>query len=155
MQQFGLHWEIYALAECQKRGYGAKLMPHFFECYDILLEEILPVEVKASRPSRRWVRPGYSRPRWIFDLRGGLNPRKEIFLYILIAVAQDIPYLYLVPSWLMRQRQSVTLTSHPLRYGGYLTADRDNWAIVGWRLAERRRALGLGGAKQLTLWEAC
>jgi len=64
-QRFGLRAEQWATHYLAGLGYDARLMSRWTDSFDILVNGLLKVEVKISRPYQRQVRPGYYRPAWL------------------------------------------------------------------------------------------
>jgi hypothetical protein len=138
-QRMGLEWERWTVDQLKARGYGeARLVSNWLASVDIMLET-LPIEVKAANPKNHRV-GRYWRKRWQFDalrLPSGVDS-----LVIMIALVDDQPYPFIVPSWLMGFRYNVHLTSHPEKYKGYFARFLNCWEWVDVALAIRARYAG-------------
>jgi hypothetical protein len=144
-QRFGLHGEQWAAAQLASRGYTVRSISDWCADSDLLLEAVLPVEVKLSRPGIRWAHHNVWRENWLFDV--GRLPQTVDSLVILICedgIGERWPYV--VPSRELWGRSQVSITSHPSRYRGRLDRYLDNWPVVDQVLQQRRHRAG-----QLTL----
>ena len=144
-QRVGLAGEMWAMDQLQARGHQVHLLSDWFSDVDLMINSILPCEVKLARP--RWHRAHghYWRKRWQFDT--GRMPANVDSLAILICEDDSGErWPYLVPSWLIWPRRTIQITSHPKRYRGRLAGCLNNWANVELVLNERRKRAG-----QLTL----
>lgn len=141
-QRFGTLIENWACDQLAKRGWHVRLMPDFFESFDILLDGFLPVEVKGAKPYEQWTGKRF-RTRWQWDLKRGLNPATQDFLYILVSVDQAGElFPFLVPSaWTVGRGKTPALTSHPTRYGGWLADGLNAWSHVAMVYSWRQKFL--------------
>jgi hypothetical protein len=127
---------LWAKDKFEAQGYEAESYSRWTDKFDLLLNGILPVEVKRSRSYMRHVRPGYKVATWHFDV--GRVPQDQDFLILLICEdEQGAHYPYLIPSWQIHGRHSVSITSHPERYKGYWAGSLNNWSATE-RLIELR-----------------
>jgi len=146
-QKFGLHGELWAKDQLEAMGHEARLITDFCDFYDLIVDDCLPVEVKISRQNHRYIRPGYYRPYFTFDV--SRIPRNQDSVVIL--VCQDMQHQlwpYVVPSWFIGNRQCVVI-SHPKVYTGRYFDWRDKWEAVEWVKTIRTR---LGQGLQLPLF---
>lgn len=144
-QKIGQRGELWALAEFQARGYDARLISQWTDKFDIILNDVLPVEVKIARPGWRIVRPGYRRPTWWFEI--GRIPQDQDFLLLLIAedtFGQFWPHL--VPSCHAFSRHTISITSHPRQYKGFWSAALNRWSVIDWLINIRQQL------NQMPLW---
>lgn len=142
-QRFGSIVEAWAADELTKRGWHVRMMPNFFESFDLLIDGFLPCEVKASKPYSQHAHGNIFRQRWQFDLRRGLgrgiNARTQDFLYVLVAVDDNGElFPYIVPSaWTVDRSKTPSVTSHPKNFRGWLAEGLENWSnvhkVYGWR----------------------
>jgi len=149
-QQLGLAGELWALEELQARGYPAQLCSDWLADVDMILDGVLPVEVKLSRPRPQPHGKGW-RERWQWDV--SRLPKNADSLVLLIAEdGEGARFCFVVPSWVFfgRGTRTPSLTSHPLEYAhrgrGYLARYFEAWHLIPEVLATRRRLAG-----QLTL----
>jgi hypothetical protein len=137
-QAVGLKWEKWAAAELRARDWNVTTPPDYSARYDLKLGRpghapILHCEVKVATRTYRRVRSGYHRPRYQFDLSGGMNPDKIDFLYILIALSESTGEItpFVIPSYALGHRRHVQITSDPAAYRGKLLAEyRHAWDII-------------------------
>lgn len=137
-QRYGNIGEEWALAEFQSRGYEARLISDYYANYDILLNGLLPVEVKLSRAYLRKVKPGYYSPTWCFDT-ARIDPKED---YLIMLICQDSFnqfYPYLVASHLIQGRQTIGITSHPKKYKGHWANTLNRWSVIDWLICTRQR----------------
>lgn len=145
MQKIGQMGELWALTEFLARGYEARLISQWTDKFDIILNDLLPVEIKFSRPSWRTVRPGYKVQAWFFDL--ARIPQDQDFLLMLIVqdgFGQYWPYL--VPSCHAFGRGTISITSHPRQYKGFWSAALNRWSVIDWLINIRQQY------NQMPLW---
>lgn len=135
-QLFGNVGEELALAYLQAIGYHARLVSRYSDKLDIICEGVLGVHVKISRPLSQYTKPGHFRTYWHFNVSNVPDNVDSLIMLICQDSKKDYWY-YLVPSWLIWQRMTVNITSHPLRYRGRLREFRDNRHIVA-ELIRRR-----------------
>jgi hypothetical protein len=133
-QRFGLMAEQWAVAELQKRGYEARLISLFTADSDIILSGGVMVEVKISHCRKRYIRPGYSRPCYFFDLHRLPRHRDSIVILICQDNLGDW-YPFIAPSWYFFGRYRVNITSHPTQYRGYLADCLERWNNIDTVLA--------------------
>lgn len=137
-QRYGHKGELWALTEFQARGYEAHLITQWSNQYDIVLNGLLPVEVKLSRQIWRTVRPGYKRQFWSFDV--ARIPQDQDFLLLLIAedgFGQFWPHL--VASCYAFGRSTISITSHPRQYKGFWSACLNRWSVIDWLMYIRQQ----------------
>lgn len=128
-QKFGFEWEKWVLRELHKRGYeDARLVSNWFADVDILLGS-MPIEVKAAHPRKHWAGRCW-RLRWQFDT--SRVPRSVDCIIVLVALDyQNLPYPFIVPSWLVGDRYNIHITSHPTVYKGLFSPCLFRWGNVG------------------------
>lgn len=137
-QAYGHKGELWALDEFEYRGYEARLISRWTDQYDLLLNGVLPVEVKLSRSYLRTVRPGYKVATWSFDV--ARTPQDQDFLLLLICEDQFGQYWpYLIPSAFIQGRQTIGITSHPRQYKGFWASTLNRWATVDWLIHLRQQ----------------
>lgn len=137
-QSYGHRGELWALCEFQARGYDARLISQWTDKFDIVLNGVLPVEVKIARLHMRQVRKNYYKPTWMFDTARLL--RDQDFLLLLIAVDDfEQHWPYLIPSHLVQGRYSISITSHPRAYRGFWKDNLNRWSVIDWLLHIRER----------------
>lgn len=139
-QGYGQKGELWALTEFQARGHEARLVSGWFDKFDIVLNGVLPVEVKISRSCWRTIRPGYKRQTWFFDV--ARIPQDQDFLLLLIcedSFGQFWPYL--VASCYVFGRRTISITSHPRQYKGRWAETLNRWSVIDW-LINIRQQLG-------------
>jgi hypothetical protein len=140
-QRIGLRGEQWAAAQLSGLGYSVHSISDWCADSDLLLESILPVEVKLSRPGKRWAHHNVWRENWLFDV--ARLPQSVDSLVILICedgIGERWPYV--LPSWELWGRSQVSITSHPNRYKGRLDRYLENWPVVDQVLEQRRRRAG-------------
>lgn len=142
-QKFGLKGEIWALEQLKTLGYQAQLISGFFANIDIMLESLLPVEVKIASQTLRQVRAGYHRPCWQFDLSRCLPTKRD---WLLIAICEDErgrlwPYV-IYSGFLAGRSTRLQITSHPAHYSGWCSSHLNNWSLVSEVLSRRRQQAG-------------
>jgi len=136
-QRYGNIGEDWALAEFQARGHEARLISNYFDQFDILIDGVLPVEVKLSRSYLRKVRPGYYAPTWCFDT--ARIAKGQDYLLLLICEDQYKQFWpYLVPSFFVGDRQTIGITSHPRKYKGYWADSLSRWSVIEWLINIRQ-----------------
>lgn len=150
--KFGSVVESWVANELKRHGWACRLMPDWFASFDLLIDEFLPVEVKAAQAHRQHAYGGIYRDRWQFNLSRGLNPGREDFLYILVAMdANGELWPYVIPSaWTVGRTHMPALTSHPRRYRGWMRAGLNAWDLIG-QVCEWRRRYMATEAGQLML----
>jgi len=137
-QRYGFGGEEWASVELRARGYEVKVISDWCDQYDLIINGVLPVEVKRSRSYMRHIRPGYYRPTWCFDV--ARIPQDQDFLLLLIAeddYGQFWPHL--VPSFHAFGRHSIAITSHPRIYKGHWSAALKRWSVIDWLINIRER----------------
>lgn len=142
-KKFGLQGERWAMEKLEKRGYQVTMVSDFFSDIDLVIDGVLACEVKIALPRVQRVRPGYWRHRWQFDC--SRLPQSVDSLVILIAEdTAGFRYPFCVPSYAIigRGTKTPTVTSHPLRYSGWLAEYRDSWSQVDSLLSLRQRQSG-------------
>lgn len=154
-QRYGAKGELWALSEFQARGHEARLMTDWTDQYDILVNGLLPVEVKLSRSYLRKVRPGYYAPTWCFDT--ARIAKEQDYLLLLICEDQFSQFWpYLVASHLVQGRQTIAITSHPRLYRGQWASTLNRWSVIDWLIFTRQRLgqqlplLGTGDSQEKT-----
>lgn len=141
LQRVGLAGERWAAAQLAQRGYSVHSISDWCADSDLLLESILPVEVKIARPGRRWAHGSVWRTNWMFDV--ARLPQSVDSLAILICEDdQAARWPFVVPSWMLWGRATVSITSHPTRYRGRLAEYLHAWPVVDQVLDQRRRIAG-------------
>lgn len=137
-QSYGHKGELWALCELQYRGYETRLISRWTDQYDILVNGVLPVEVKLSHSYMRSVRPGYKSPTWAFDV--ARTPQDQDFLLMLICEDQFGQFWpYLIPSWQIQGRHGITITSDPRFYKGHWAESLNRWSNVPWLINIRQQ----------------
>jgi hypothetical protein len=156
-QSLGYKGEKWAAEALSSLGWSVDMPGDFNAAYDLKIgrsgePQTLHVEVKTAKISYRYPKPGYRRPRYQFDLSGGLDAKKIDFLYILLAIDETGKVTpFIVPSWAIGNRQHVQITSPPEHYTGRLLVGyRHNWAAVD-QVYEIARKYELVRAGQLSL----
>jgi hypothetical protein len=154
-QRYGSIGENWALCEFQARGYEAKLISNWYDQFDILVNGLLPVEVKIGRSYLRKVKPGYYAPTWCFDT-ARIAPQQD---YLLLLICQDQFnqfWPYLVSAHLIQGRQSIGITSHPRNYKGFWSTTLNRWSVIDWLIGIRERMgqqlplMGTGDSQEKT-----
>ena len=144
-QKFGLMAEKFICTELIERGHTANLVSDFNAPFDILVNDFLPVEVKAAKVTYRKVRHNYYRRRYQFKLTSKLQ--RQDYLFCLVAVDDNGElFTFVIPSAFIGDRQTISLTSHPNSYKGqwskYLNAW--NWIdqVTSWRIKYQQSLYG-------------
>jgi len=153
-QKFGLMIENWVAGELESQGHATTLLNDFNARYDILCNGRLPIEVKAAKPYPQFTGRSW-RDRWQFRLTGGLDYRKQDFVYVLVCVdSAGVIYPYVIPSAHVGARATICLTSHPKKYGGWLRQYLNAWHFIGvvenWR---RRLAGDQAGPVQVSIFD--
>lgn len=150
-QKFGLRGELWVKEQLQAQGYSVRLIEDWYDDYDLLVDNFLPVEVKTARVHQRTIRPGYSRTRPVFGFETARIPQDNDFVIVLLCYDQEqLFWPYVAPSWMVAQRVSIAITSHPRYYGGMWAKYLNNWSMVDRVIGIRQR---LGQSLQLPLWD--
>ena len=137
-QHYGLRGEEWAASELGSRGYEVKVISDWSDQYDLVVNGVLPVEVKISRFCMRQVRPGYRRATWFFDV--ARIPQDQDFLLLLIAEDQFGQFWpHLVPSFHVFGRSTIAITSHPRQYKGFWSAALNRWSVIDWLINIRQQ----------------
>jgi hypothetical protein len=127
-QEYGLSAEYWVAEQLQQKGYDANIISSYFAHYDIVVNGMLAVEVKISRQKIRYVRHGYYRPVYWFDV--ARVPKYVDSVVITICDDNDTWYPYVIPSWRLFGKSSLNITSHPTQYSGYVSCYLDKWHII-------------------------
>lgn len=137
-QRYGLKGEEWAASELRARGYEVKIISDWSDQYDLVVNGVLPVEVKQSRSYMRHVKPGYYKPTWCFDV--ARIPQDQDFLLLLIVEDQFGQFWpHLVPSFHAFGRKSIAITSHPRQYKGYWSEHLNRWSVIDWLINIRQQ----------------
>lgn len=137
-QRYGNIGEQWALAEFKARGHEARLISDYFDQFDILVNGVLPVEVKISRSYMRKVRPGYYSPTWCFDT-ARVSTQQDYLLLLICEDKFNQFYPYLIASHLAQGRQTISITSHPRSYKGFWANTLNRWSVIDWLICTRQR----------------
>lgn len=140
-QRLGLAGEQWAARQLQALGHTAQPVADWLADVDLIIDSILPCEVKLARPRWQYVRAGYRRLRWQFDV-ARLPVGVDSLVILICETADGEHYPYLVPSWLLWDRKTIQITSHPRKYQGRLAGYLNAWSNVELVLNERRRRAG-------------
>lgn len=143
LQQLGRSYEDIAVELLKKRGYHARCVDSFLSDTDIKVD-FLDVEVKAARPTMRYVRRGYYREAWQFDV-SRIPKDRDLLVMLCCVTSKDSLYWYLIPSWLVVSRQTIFITSHPEKYKGMWAKYREKWSMID--SVYNQRAIRLGQLK--------
>jgi len=137
-QRIGLEAEQWLAELLTAQGHQVSLVSDFFAEIDLLLyaDVPLPIEVKLARQTFRRVK-GKRYARWQFNI--GRLPQNVESIVCLIADINGERFTYVVPSWYLWDRQQVQLTSHPVKYRGWLFEFLERWQTIDEVLAARRR----------------
>jgi len=127
-QRYGLRAEMWAVEQLTKRGYEAIPLRDFSDKVDILVNGLMPVEVKIRHSYLRKVKNGYRKPTWLFEVKRSSHYTDSLF--ILICDDGVLWYPYIVPSWYFFGRCNVSITSHPNKYRGYVADCLGCWGNV-------------------------
>lgn len=136
-QQYGNIGEQWALAEFKARGHEARLISNYYAEYDIIVDGVLPVEIKLSRSYLRKVKPGYYHPTWCFDTARIVKDQD----YLLMLICEDQFrqfHPYFVPSFFVAGRQTIGITSHPKQYRGRWADSLNRWSVIDWLINIRQ-----------------
>lgn len=150
-QRYGFQAEEWVLGKFEAYDYEARLTSTWTDRLDIIVEGVMPVEVRVRRQYMRTVRTGYYRPSWMFKANYASLPffvTKKDMLFVLICEDNEGKWHpFFIPSWEIGSRRCVSITSHPDKYGGRWADFRDDWSQVDCVLERCQRA-----ASQLELW---
>lgn len=128
-QKFGLRGELWAKDQLEALGYDVRLISDFFNCYDLIIDDFLPVEVKISRQRRRYIRPGYHRPNYSFDVSRIPQDQDSVVILICQDETQAL-WPYIMPSWFVVDKTRVNITSHPTVFSGRYAGYCHLWCVV-------------------------
>ena len=143
LQQFGLYGERWVSRKLNDLGYKVSMLPDF--CHpacDLIIEGILPCEVKLARATTRkrkksdgsWT----AYRRWQWNVSAIQNGDK-----VLILIAQDYDsmlYPFIMPANVMEFRPHFQITSHPKKYTGLIAPFLNNWSVVKFLLSKRYKS---------------
>lgn len=150
-QRYGLRAEKWVLGLFEERNYEARLTSTWTDRLDIVVNGVMPVEVRIRRQYMRTVRTGYYRPSWMFKANYASLPffvAKKDMLFVLICEDEAKKWHpFFIPSWEIGSRRCVSITSHPEKYAGRWADFRGDWSQVDIVLESCQRA-----ANQLELW---
>jgi hypothetical protein len=148
-QRYGLKREEWAMGELQRLGHNVRLISNFFDDFDLIVDDSLPVEVKAARVHARPVRPGYYRPTYTFDV-SNINQDYDYVVILICEEPNALKWPYIVPSWLLQSRSSTSITSHPRSYNGQWAKYLNCWHTINQVKQVRKR---LNQTLQLSFWD--
>jgi hypothetical protein len=130
-QRYALDAERWTVEQLQARGYDAQLLPIWISPFDILINAILPCEVKIAKPKRQ--RAGRNGNVWRYRYQFKLSGNHIDTDYVLIAIC-DTPdgwQPFIIPSWWIVGRQTLQITQlNPELYSGYVANAFNNWELI-------------------------
>ncbi len=138
-QRFGLIGERWAMEQLESRGYRVRWLKDFQAPFDLVVNDILPIEVKIAHMKMRRVKRRQYRPAWAFRLQGGLPPEVE-HIVIAICVEEDGSHTpFIIPGVWLAGKVRLVITSPPDTYSGYVSPGLRRWELVDEALARAAR----------------
>jgi hypothetical protein len=150
-QRFGLVSEKRVTNELMSRDFICTWPSDFNARYDVMVNDCLPIHVKAARARRHKAgrRGTVVRNRWQFRVSNINLNRPAIVIFV--AWCPTRLYWYIVPTedLLLKGVKSINITSHPEHFSGWLDQYRDRWDLISRYvpLCEWRQALAAGQLK--------
>jgi hypothetical protein len=146
-QIIGQEGELIALRELEKRGYKARLSPHFGDKNIDLIVDGIPTEVKFAQKTYRSAN-GRRYPRWQWRIHETASLFDD---WLLILIAQDDDgqiFFYVLPGKTIGERDHLQVTSHPDNYSGWLNRYKNRFEVIDFL----QRGIYLNGGPLLHQW---
>lgn len=131
-QVWGWQQEQVAAAEARARGFQVAVPDEWQVSFDLTLFDdegkVIQMEVKSARPKVRKLGNGHNGVRLQFKHNGAEN---EAQVYWLRAYWQGEVTHFFVPAEVMAEKsRTISITSNPATYKGWLAEYRGRWDIV-------------------------
>ncbi len=143
-QRYALAAERWTVEKLRSLGYDARLLSLWTTAYDILINGLLPCEVKIAHP--RKYRTGRTGQHWRHRYQFNLSGNNIVSDYVLVAIC-DAPtgwMPFIIPSQWIMGRQMLQITQlYPEQYAGYVAEGLNNWGLIETVLRRSQKYLQL------------
>jgi len=144
-QKTGFIGEVWVSEQLQRRGYAVRMIPDWqAKSCDLVINGILPVEVKTSTQRQRKYVTASGVVRhypWFQANVSNFDFSDRLVIFVAIDLFQK-NYPYIIPGAIAAQKTTITLSSHPTKYGGQWSPFLNNWQMVDYFLNQRYRNAG-------------
>lgn len=131
-QRYSLRIENWVVQELEKRGYNVHQPPNFFQKGCDAVVNGLCVQVMAAKRTKRKkvTRAGEIKESWRYQWFLHSVPQGEFILILVADTPQKKRFCFIVPGSQVGSRQHLQLTSHPLKYSGWLAEYLEKWSVI-------------------------
>ena len=137
--------------QLEKRGYSVHQPTNFFEKACDAYVNGLCIEIKAARRTKRTrvLKSGKVKTYWRYQWSLGEIPRCEFALILVADTPQKKRFCFIVPGSQVGDRTHLQLTSHPLKYSGWLAQYLEKWDVIDYLAGK----VYLGNGPLFEQWE--
>lgn len=131
-QKYGLKIEQWVIQELERRGYSPKVPTDFNEKACDAYVNGLCIEIKAARRTKRTkvLKSGEVKVYYRYQWSLGSVPRCEFALILVADTPGRKRICFIVPGSQVGERTHLQITSHPLKYSGWLAQYLEKWDVI-------------------------
>lgn len=131
-QRYGLKIEQSVIRELEKRGYEPHVPTNFSQKACDAVVRGLCVEIKGARRTKRTrvLSSGEVKTYWRYQWSLDQRPDGEFVLILVADTPQKKRFHFIVPGSQVGDRTQIQITSHPLKYQGWLSEYLEKWTVI-------------------------
>lgn len=131
-QRYGLKIEQQVIQELEKRGYEAHVPTNFSQKACDAVVRGLCVEIKGAKRTKRTrvLSSGEVKSYWRYQWSLDQRPEGEFVLILVADTPQKKRFHFIVPGSQIGDRTHIQITSHPLKYQGWLSEYLEKWDVI-------------------------
>jgi len=150
-QKYGLKIEQWVIQQLESKGYAPKIPTDFNEKACDAYVNGLCLEIKAARRTKRTrvLASGEVKTYWRYQWSLGNVPRCEFALILVADTPQKKRFCFIVPGSQIGGTTHLQLTSHPLKYSGWLAQYLEKWDVIDYLSSQ----VYLGNGPLFEQWE--
>lgn len=131
-QKYGLSVEQWVIAQLTKQGYTPSVPTDFAQTACDAYVNGLCLEIKAAKRTKRYKKlaSGEVKAYWRWQWQIHPTHKGEYALILVADTPQKKRFCFIVPGSVAGQRSHIQITSHPLKYQGWLSAYLEKWTVI-------------------------
>lgn len=143
-QKYGLKIEQWLIEELEKRGYSPKVPTNFAQTACDAYVNGLCIEIKAAKRTRRFKKLASGEVKAYYRWQWNIHPtHKGEYALILVAdTPQKKRFCFILPGSVVGTRTHLQITSHPIKYTGWMSAYLEKWDVIDYLAREVYKGYG-------------
>ena len=143
-QRYGLRIEQWVIEKLTQKGYTPTIPTNFSETACDAWIDGLCIEIKGARRTKRTAVLASGEVKTYYRYQWSISPchRQEYALILVAETPGRKRICFVVPGSQVGERTHLQITSHPLKYQGWLAQYREKWDVIDYLASQVYRGNG-------------